>query len=189
VFVLNCTLIYFTISVTFLYCVCTIDKWCTISVTFLYCVCTVDKGCTISVTFLDCICTVDKGCTISVTFLYCICTVDKGCAISDTFLYFVSTGDKGCTISVTFHYCICTVDKGCTFSSFRREVDEKSFLLGYYAAYSGNSFPTFRDRQVVPKPRQVITTTCCVTAQKKEAFMGAQILPKIWEKLYNILGV
>jgi len=100
-----------------------------------------------------------------------------------TFLYFVSTGDKGFTNSETFLYCICTVDKGCTFSSFRREVDENSVLLGYYAAYSVNSFPTFRDQQVVPKRRQVITTTCCVTAQKSEVFVGAQIFPKIGETL------
>jgi hypothetical protein len=30
-------------------------------------------------------------------------------------------------------------------SGFRREADEISILLGYYAAYSGNSSPTFRD--------------------------------------------
>jgi len=31
-------------------------------------------------------------------------------------------------------------------SGFRCEVDETSILLGYYAAQSGNSLPTFRDR-------------------------------------------
>jgi hypothetical protein len=30
-------------------------------------------------------------------------------------------------------------------SSFRREVDEICALLGYHAAYSGNSLQTFRD--------------------------------------------
>ena len=29
-------------------------------------------------------------------------------------------------------------------SGLRREVDETCALLGYYAAYSGNSLPTFR---------------------------------------------
>ena len=29
---------------------------------------------------------------------------------------------------------------------FRREVDENCVLLGYYAASSGNSLPTFRDK-------------------------------------------
>jgi len=100
----------------------------------------------ISVAFLYCICTVVKGCTISVTFLYSICTVDKGCTISVTFLYSICTVVKGCTISVTFLYSICTVDKGCTISSFRYEVDEVYVLLDYYAAYSDNSLPAFRDR-------------------------------------------
>jgi hypothetical protein len=31
-------------------------------------------------------------------------------------------------------------------SGFRREVDEKCALLGYYAGSSGNSLPTFRDK-------------------------------------------
>jgi hypothetical protein len=30
-------------------------------------------------------------------------------------------------------------------SGFRREVDETCTLLGYFAAYGGNSLPTFRD--------------------------------------------
>jgi hypothetical protein len=33
----------------------------------------------------------------------------------------------------------------CLISDFRREVDENFTLLGYYAANSGNSLPTFRD--------------------------------------------
>ena len=36
-------------------------------------------------------------------------------------------------------------------SGFRREVDENCALLGYYAASSSNSLPTFRDR--IPKRR------------------------------------
>jgi hypothetical protein len=35
-------------------------------------------------------------------------------------------------------------------SGFRREVDEKCALLGYYAASGGNSLPTFRDSLSVP---------------------------------------
>ena len=34
---------------------------------------------------------------------------------------------------------------GSVLSSFHREVDENCALLGYYAASSGNSLPTFRD--------------------------------------------
>jgi len=33
----------------------------------------------------------------------------------------------------------------CMVSGFLLEVDENSVLLGYYAASSGNSSPTFRD--------------------------------------------
>ena len=33
---------------------------------------------------------------------------------------------------------------------FRHEVDERYTLLGYYAAYSGNLLPTFRDNLLVP---------------------------------------
>ena len=35
-------------------------------------------------------------------------------------------------------------------SGFRRGVSETRVLLGYYAAYSGNSLPTFRDNLSVP---------------------------------------
>jgi hypothetical protein len=35
-------------------------------------------------------------------------------------------------------------------SVFRREVDENSSLLGYYAASSGNLLPTFRDNISTP---------------------------------------
>jgi hypothetical protein len=38
-------------------------------------------------------------------------------------------------------------------SGSRREVDEKCVLLGYYAASSGNSLPTFRDKVSVPSSR------------------------------------
>jgi len=36
-------------------------------------------------------------------------------------------------------------------SGFLREVDEICAFLGYYAAYSGNSLPTFRDNLSVQK--------------------------------------
>jgi hypothetical protein len=38
----------------------------------------------------------------------------------------------------------------CVVSGFRHEVDENCALLGYYAASSGNSLPTFRDNLPVP---------------------------------------
>ena len=62
---------------------------------------------------------------------------------------------------------------------FRREVDEKFVLLGYYAASSGNLLPTFQDNLSGPssrvkkmgligftKRRKGITSTRCVIAQK-----------------------
>ena len=41
----------------------------------------------------------------------------------------------------------------CMVSGFPREVDENSVLLGYYAASSGNSSPTFRDNLSVSTSR------------------------------------
>ena len=41
----------------------------------------------------------------------------------------------------------------CVISGFRRDVDEICVLLGYYAALSGNSVPTFRDNISVPSSR------------------------------------
>ena len=38
-------------------------------------------------------------------------------------------------------------------SDFRREVDETCAPLGYYAAYGGNSLPTFRDNLSVSSSR------------------------------------
>jgi hypothetical protein len=40
-------------------------------------------------------------------------------------------------------------------SGFRRYVDEIRVLLGYYAAYSGNSLPTFRDNLSVLSSRDL----------------------------------
>jgi hypothetical protein len=42
---------------------------------------------------------------------------------------------------------------GYEISGFRREVDENCVLLGYYAASSGDSLPTFRDNLSVPVHR------------------------------------
>jgi len=41
----------------------------------------------------------------------------------------------------------------CVISCFRREVGENCALLGYYAASSGDSLPTFRDNLSVPPSR------------------------------------
>jgi hypothetical protein len=41
----------------------------------------------------------------------------------------------------------------CVMSGFRGEVDENCDLLGYYAASSGNSLPTFRDSLSIPSSR------------------------------------
>jgi hypothetical protein len=38
-------------------------------------------------------------------------------------------------------------------SGFRRDVDEIGALLGYYAASSGNTLPTFQDNLSVPSSR------------------------------------
>jgi hypothetical protein len=38
-------------------------------------------------------------------------------------------------------------------SAFRRDVDEMFTLLGYYAALSGSSEPTFRDSEFIPPSR------------------------------------
>ena len=68
-------------------------------------------------------------------------------------------------------------------SGFRRDVHGIYALLGYYAAQSGNSLPTFRANLSVtysrakkskrknnvgcPNRRQEITTLRCVTSQKR----------------------
>jgi hypothetical protein len=43
-----------------------------------------------------------------------------------------------------------TKEYKCVISGFRREVHENCALLGYYAAHSGNTLPTFRDNLSVP---------------------------------------
>ena len=46
-------------------------------------------------------------------------------------------------------------------SGFRREVDENCALLGYYAASSGNSLPTFRDNLSIPSSRVELGPVSC----------------------------
>jgi hypothetical protein len=41
----------------------------------------------------------------------------------------------------------------CVTSGFSREADENCALLGYYAACSGNSLPTLRDKLSVPSSK------------------------------------
>ena len=50
-------------------------------------------------------------------------------------------------------YLMRTLPVLCVISGFRREVDEIWALLGYYAVYSGNSLPSFRDSLSVPSSR------------------------------------
>jgi hypothetical protein len=45
------------------------------------------------------------------------------------------------------------VHSSCVVSSFSREVDGIRALLGYYAAYFGNSLLTFRDNLSVPSSK------------------------------------
>ena len=51
---------------------------------------------------------------------------------------------------------------GCEISGFRREVDENCALLGYYAACSSNSLPTFQDNLSVPvhQTENLVTLIC-----------------------------
>ena len=65
--------------------------------------------------------------------------------------------------------------------SFHREVhvDEKCVLLGYYAASSGNSLPTFRDNLSVPKRRWGINTPRCVINQKSAVVICTSALSTI----------
>jgi hypothetical protein len=76
------------------------------------------------------------------------------------------------------HYHFCAQHKLCVISGFLRNVDEICALLGYYAALSGSSVPTFRynltvpysrvrwNRWVVPKRRYRTTTQRCIITQK-----------------------
>jgi len=52
--------------------------------------------------------------------------------------------------TIHYHASICMI------SGFRCEVDEICALLGYYADYSCNSLPTFRDNLSVPSVRVMI---------------------------------
>jgi hypothetical protein len=46
--------------------------------------------------------------------------------------------------------CIMRSSVLCMISGFRRDIDEICALVGYYAALSGSSVPTFRDNLSVP---------------------------------------
>jgi hypothetical protein len=48
--------------------------------------------------------------------------------------------------------------KTCFISGFRRKVDEICALVGYYAAYGGNSLPTFRDNLSIPVRHLVVAS-------------------------------
>jgi hypothetical protein len=52
-----------------------------------------------------------------------------------------------------FKYLIQTMTNLWVTSGFRRNIDDICALLGYYAAYSGNSVPTFRDNLSVASSR------------------------------------
>jgi len=45
----------------------------------------------------------------------------------------------------------------CVISGFHHNVDKICALLGYYAAYSGNSLPTFQDNLLVPSSKVKIS--------------------------------
>jgi hypothetical protein len=62
-------------------------------------------------------------------------------------------------------------------SGFRRDVDQICALLGYYAASSGNSVPTFRDNLSVPSSR--------VKKSKKESL----IIERVDTTLHRNAGI
>ena len=49
-----------------------------------------------------------------------------------------------------FKYLIQTMTNLCVTSGFHHNVDDICAILGYYAAYSGNSVPKFRDNLSAP---------------------------------------
>jgi hypothetical protein len=55
-------------------------------------------------------------------------------------------------------------------SGFRRDVDEICAILGYYAAQSGSSVPTFRDSVSVPPSR-------VMKSKKKAGFLLGLLEP------------
>jgi hypothetical protein len=72
-----------------------------------------------------------------------------------------------------------------------REVDEICALLRYYAAYSGNSLPKFRDKLSAP-------SSSIMKSKKKTAFLlgfpdpwrlHRQVVPKRWQGITNICCV
>jgi len=65
-------------------------------------------------------------------------------------------------------------------SGFRCTVDELCALLGYYAAYGGNSLLMLWDNLLVPsskvKKSSWITTIWCVISQKSEDLISLMLL-------------
>jgi hypothetical protein len=61
--------------------------------------------------------------------------------------------------------------RSCEILGFRREVDENSALLGYYAASRGNFLPTFRDyRSHRQCPREITNTRYLTTQTSSNLF-------------------
>ena len=56
----------------------------------------------------------------------------------------VNCGKHALDVKRLLYFCLYVI------SGVRREVDENCVLLGYYAASSGDSLPTFRDNLLVP---------------------------------------
>jgi hypothetical protein len=69
----------------------------------------------------------------------------------------IHTGVDGTALDAVILRVDCAVasvmPSGRVISGFRHEVDGRYNLLGYYAAYSGNSLPTFRDNLSVLSSR------------------------------------
>ena len=66
---------------------------------------------------------------------------------------FVPCGRTDMKIIVDFWNFANTPENTRVISGFRSDVDENCALLGYYAASSGNSLPTFRDNLSIPSSR------------------------------------
>jgi len=61
------------------------------------------------------------------------------------------------TIVLASHNYYTAITKTLLVSGFRRKLDEICALLGNYAAYCGNSLPTFRDNPLVSSSRSLKT--------------------------------
>jgi len=70
-------------------------------------------------------------------------------------------------------------------SVFRRGVDEICALLGYYAAYSGNSLPAFRDNLSVPLPSNMGSIGCPETSIRNYHYTLRNITDERRSRLIN----